>query len=97
MQRKRLWKMQVSMRVFTACQLEASPDPPSAVAKPKQVKEKKISIGDLSLKPYKPTTHLESVNVPRTKVDPTTAHSNKHLVPAKLSLSESQMKHRHWY
>jgi hypothetical protein len=80
-----------------ACQLEASPDPPSAVAKPKQVKEKKISIGDLSLKPYKPTTHLESVNVPRTKVDPTTARSNKHLVPAKLSLSESQMKHRHWY
>ncbi|KAG2124747.1 hypothetical protein BD769DRAFT_1669232 [Suillus cothurnatus] len=53
-----------------ACQLEASPDPPSAVAKPKQVEEKKISI----------------VNVPRTKVDPTTAHSNKRLVPAKLSL-----------
>ncbi|KAG2114918.1 hypothetical protein BD769DRAFT_1673373 [Suillus cothurnatus] len=53
-----------------ACQLEASPDPPSAVAKPKQVKEKKISI----------------VNVLRTKVDPTTAHSNKRLVPAKLSL-----------
>ncbi|KAG2118251.1 hypothetical protein BD769DRAFT_1390725 [Suillus cothurnatus] len=69
-----------------ACQLEVSPDPPSAVAKPKQVKEKKISIGDLSLKPYKPTTHLESVNVPCTKVDPTTAHSNKCLVPVKLSL-----------
>jgi hypothetical protein len=78
-------------------QLEASPDPPSAVAKPKQVKEKKISIGDLGLKPYKRTTHLKSVNMPRTKVDPTTAsaRSNKSLVPAKLS--ESQMKHKHWY
>ncbi|KAG1759184.1 hypothetical protein EDD22DRAFT_956144 [Suillus occidentalis] len=60
-----------------ARQLEASPDPPSAaIAKPKQVKEKKISI----------------VNVPCTnlKVDPgpTTAslvaRSNKSLVPAKL-------------
>ncbi|KAG1763770.1 hypothetical protein EDD22DRAFT_969250 [Suillus occidentalis] len=60
-----------------ARQLEASPDPPSAaIAKAKQVKEKKISI----------------VNVPRTnlKVDPgpTTAslaaRSNKSLVPAKL-------------
>jgi hypothetical protein len=89
-----------------ARQLEASPDLPSAaraIAKPKQVKEKKISIGDLCLMPYKPTTHLESVNVPRTnlKVDPgpTTAglaRSNKSLVlPAKLS--ESQMKHKHWY
>jgi hypothetical protein len=86
-----------------ARQLEASPDPPSAaIAKPKQVKEKKISIGDLCLMPYKPTTHLESVNVPRTnlKVDPgpttaSLARSNKGLVPAKLS--ESQMKHKHWY
>ncbi|KAG2349244.1 hypothetical protein BDR05DRAFT_944331 [Suillus weaverae] len=35
----------------------SSPDPPSAVAKPKPVKAKKISIGDLG-------------NVPRTKADP---------------------------
>ncbi|KAG1865998.1 hypothetical protein F4604DRAFT_1928305 [Suillus subluteus] len=49
-------------------QLEASPDPPSAVAKPKQVKAKKISI----------------VNVPRTKADPTTRSTKSLVVPSKL-------------